>query len=203
MADAPDSKSGVLRDVGVQLPPPAPLYKIRGEEMNKQRLVLTLICITLSFTVFLTAFESNVFAGMVGESAPEFRLKDLKGNEVSLSSFKGKPVLLNFWMTWCHFCKKERKELDALYKAYKDKDLVIIAVALDKSKRVVKNFIKNHPAEYIVLSDTEMTAGRMYGVRGYPTTFLIDRDGIVKYKFSGARAWSSSVSGDIIDKLIK
>ena len=171
--------------------------------MNKRKLVVTLIYVSLAVAVFLTAFESNAVGAMVGESAPLFTLKDLDGNEVSLSSFKGKPVLLNFWATWCYFCKKERKELDALYKAYNDKDLVIIAVALDKSKKVVENFMKVHPADYIVLTDTKMTSAAMYGVRGYPNTFLIDREGVIKYKIPGYRKWSSNISMSIIDKLIK
>ena len=74
---------------------------------------------------------------------------------------------------------------------------------MDKSKRTIANFMKKHPADYIVLVDTKMTSSAMYGVSGFPTTFMIDRDGIVKQKFVGAREWSSRVIGDIIDKLIK
>ena len=171
--------------------------------MYKKRLFLTLTCIALSFAVLLAAFESLAFAGTVGESAPHFTLKDLDGKDVSLSSFEGKPVFLNFWMTWCKYCKKERKELDALHKAYKDKDLVIISVALDRSKKKVVNFMEEYPADFIVLTDSKMKSGAMYGVRGFPATFLIGRDGIIKHKVSGYREWSSSYSGRIIDKLIK
>ena len=175
--------------------------------MKKQKLVVTLICMFIAIAVLLTSYESSAVdwpsGGMVGESAPDFTLKDLKGNDVTLSSFKGKPVFLNFWATWCGFCKKERKELDALYKVYKEKDLLIIAVALEKSKEKVVNFVKKHPAEYIVLLDTKMTSGAMYGVSGFPTTFLIDSEGVIKYKAPGYREWSSSFSASIIDKLIK
>lgn len=175
--------------------------------MKKQRLALTLICISLSLAILFTAIDSyaiNWLSGsMIGESAPDFTLKDLKGNKVTLSSFRGKSVFLNFWATWCPFCKKERKELDALYNAYKDKDLIIISVALDKSKKKVKNFMKNHPSDFIVLTDTKRVSGTMYGVNGFPTNFLIDREGVIKYKSFGYREWSSSISRGIIDKLIK
>jgi len=171
--------------------------------MKKQRLVLALIYVSLTVAVLLTAFENNVVAGMIGESAPLFTLKKLDGNEVSLSSFKGKPVFLNFWATWCPYCMKERKELDALHSAYKDKDLVIISVSLDKSEKTLRSFMKRHPAEYVVLTDTKMTSGAMYGVSGFPTTFLIDREGIIRYNAPGYREWSSSISTSIIDKLIK
>jgi len=175
--------------------------------MKKQRLVLTLICIFLTVAVLLTAFESNAadlpVGGMVGERAPDFTLKDLSGKDVSLSSYKGKPVFLNFWASWCPFCKKERKELDALYNTYKDKDIVIISVSLDKSEDTLRSFMKEHPAGYIVLTDTKMMSAAMYGVRGFPTTFLIDREGVIKYKAPGFREWSSSSSRTLIDELIK
>lgn len=175
--------------------------------MKKQRLLLTLICMFLSIAVLFTAIDSNAidwFSGsMIGESAPDFTLKDLKGNEVTLSSFRGKSVFLNFWATWCSYCRKERKELDALYKAYNDKDLVIISISLDKSEKTLRSYMKNHPADYIVLTDTKMTSAAMYGVSGFPTTFLISREGVIKYKSPGYREWSSSGSKSIIDKLIK
>ncbi len=63
--------------------------------------------------------------------------------------------------------------------------------------------MKDYPAEYIVLSDTKMESAAMYGVRGFPTTFLIGRDGVIKFKSPGYREWSSSASIQIIDKLIK
>ena len=74
---------------------------------------------------------------------------------------------------------------------------------MDKSKKKIINFIEIYPAEYTVLIDTKMMSGAMYGVRGFPTTFLIDREGVINYKASGYREWSSRVTSDIIDKLIK
>jgi peroxiredoxin len=171
--------------------------------MKKQKPVFTLICVFLSLAILLTAFEGDATAVSVGDKAPLFTLKDLKGNDVSLSSFKGKTVFLNFWATWCPYCRKEREELNALYKAYNEKGLVIISVSLDRSEDTLQSYMKDNPAEYIVLTDTKMTSGAMYGVRGFPTTFLIDRDGVIMYKAPGYKEWSSSASGMIIDKLIK
>ena len=72
--------------------------------MKKKSLIVILICMSLSIALLLTAFEANAndwpFGGMVGERAPLFTLNDLDGNEVSLSTFKGKPIFLNFWATW-------------------------------------------------------------------------------------------------------
>lgn len=153
--------------------------------------------------VLLTAIATDAAAAGVGDNAPLFNLKDLDGKDVYLSTFKGKPVFLNFWATWCPYCRKERKELSALHDKYKETDLVIISVSLDSSESKLKSFMKEHPADYIVLTDTQKQSAAMYGVRGYPTTFLIDRDGVVRQRFSGAREWTSITSGNIIDKLIK
>ena len=68
--------------------------------MKKQKLALTLMCMILSIAVLLTSFEGDAAAGMVGENAPIFTLKDMDGKNVSLADFKGKPVFLNFWATW-------------------------------------------------------------------------------------------------------
>jgi peroxiredoxin len=171
--------------------------------MKKQRLLLTSICIFLSLTFLLGAFEGSAAAAEVGDNAPLFNLKDLDGNDVYLSTFKGENIFLNFWASWCPYCKKERKELTALHKAYKDKDLVIISISLDRSEKKLRTFMKDNPAEYIVLTDTKMESAGMYGVRGFPTTFLIGRDGVIQYKSPGYREWSSSASRQIVDKLIK
>ena len=68
--------------------------------MKKKSLILILICMSLSIALLLTAFEGAAAAGMVGENAPIFTLKDMDGKNVSLADFKGKPVFLNFWATW-------------------------------------------------------------------------------------------------------
>lgn len=139
---------------------------------------------------------------VIGSQATDFTIKDLKGNDVTLSSYKGKPVLLNIWATWCPYCRKERAELNELYKVYNSKGLVIISVANDRSIEKVKQFIKNNPASYIVLSDKDGIVTDAYSVYGLPTNFLIDRNGIIKNKFSGFRSWTDSESVKILDNLI-
>lgn len=143
---------------------------------------------------------------IIGKNAPDFTVKDLSGNRVSLSSFKGKPILLNIWATWCPYCRKERAYLNSLYEEYKDKGLVIIAVSIDNSTERVKRYLKRIPAGYVVLIDEEGIDGvvaRSYGVYGLPTSFLINRNGIIKYKFMGLRRWTSRTSKKLIEELLK
>jgi peroxiredoxin len=146
-------------------------------------------------------FDPLLYDNSIGSKAPDFSLKDLSGKAVSLSSFKGKPVLLNFWATWCPYCRRERAHLNALYKEYQNKGLIILSVATDQSTAKVREYLKQIPAEFIVLSDSSGTAASLYSVGGLPTSYLINRDGIIKNRFIGFREWSDSGSKMVIDKL--
>ena len=139
---------------------------------------------------------------IIGENAPDFILKDMSGKDVTLSSFKGKPIVLNFWATWCPYCRQERPYLKSLYEEYKDKDLVIIAVSLDRSSKTVKRFLEQNPAPYMVLTDTEGMTVALYNIMGYPTTYLINRNGKITQKLVGPVEWTDRNVKDFIDKLI-
>jgi thiol-disulfide isomerase/thioredoxin len=109
---------------------------------------------------------------------------------------------LNFWATWCPYCRQERPYLKSLYEEYKDKDLVIIAVSLDRSSKTVKRFLEQNPAPYMVLTDTEGMTVALYNIMGYPTTYLINRNGKITQKLVGPVEWTDRNVKDIIDKLI-
>jgi peroxiredoxin len=149
------------------------------------------------------AFEPWPVEPLIGNSAPDFSLEDLNGKSVSLTSFRGKPVLLNFWATWCPYCRKERPHLDNLYKEYSNKNLIIISIAIDRSLEKLKKFMENKSAQYVLLYDGQSRVASAYNVAGLPTSFLIDRNGIIKRKFTGFREWNSVSSKEIIDALIE
>jgi len=143
---------------------------------------------------------------IVGKKAPEFTVKDLSGTNVSLSSFIGKPILLNIWATWCPCCRRERAYLESLHREYKDRGLVILAVSIDTSVKRVKRYLKRIPASYTVLIDEDGINGivaRSYRVYGLPTSFLINRDGIIRYKFTGLRRWTDPGLKKFIEELLK
>lgn len=149
---------------------------------------------------FFSPFEIDK---LVGKKAPDFKAEDLSGNKVSLPSYRGKPILLNFWATWCPYCREERSSLNALHKLYKNTDLVIIALSVDKSEETVRRFLKRNPSDFAVLHDRDNKASRLFGVYSLPTTFLIDRNGIIKNKFLGLRNWTDESSKKRIEELIK
>jgi thiol-disulfide isomerase/thioredoxin len=118
---------------------------------------------------------------------PELTLKDLNGNNVSLSDFKGKVVLVNFWATWCEACRAEVPSLVELQHKYADKGFVILGIALDdEGKKVVAPFVakerfdvdgRKEPMDYRILIGNDDAAEKFGGLFGYPTSILISKDG--------------------------
>ena len=162
-----------------------------------------LAAFALSGELNAQSFSPFEMEKLIGKEAPEFTVTDLSGKKVSFSSFRGKPILLNFWATWCSYCRKERQYLNSLHKLYKDKGLVIVAVSTDKSSETVKRYMKKMPADFVVLHDTDNQAAEQYGVYSLPTSFLINRKGIIKHKFIGLRRWTDSGSTALFKELLK
>lgn len=114
--------------------------------------------------------------------AIDFKLVDINGKERTLSEFKGKKVFLNFWATWCGYCKTEMKDIQKLYDETKDKNIVILAVDVGESNDKVKEFIDSNKYTFTVLLDKDQEITKAYGIQGFPTTLFIDEEG---YVYSG------------------
>ena len=120
--------------------------------------------------------------------AADFTLKDLKGNSVTLSSFKGKKALLVFSATWCPYCVAEIPDLNAFYDKHQDKDVKLINVDIQESIAKVTAFAEKHKIKYTVVLDADGKVAGKYEVYGIPTIILIDEDGIIKYRGSRPKA---------------
>ena len=124
----------------------------------------------------------------LGSQAPDFALKDVHGQEVRLSALRGKAVVVDFWATWCGPCRAVMPHLQALSEAYPE-GLEIVAVSLDQDpSKVVPAFIEQMGLTFTVLADTGavQVARQWGGIRSIPTSFLIDRDGVVVHRWEGA-----------------
>jgi len=115
----------------------------------------------------------------MGKIAPDFTLQDLKGRQISLSDFKGKVVLLDFWATWCGPCIKSIPNLEMLYTKYKDEGLVVLGLNDEPDHAKVEQFAQGKMS-YAVLLDAKRQFAE-YGIRAIPTLFYIDRNGKVRY----------------------
>lgn len=155
----------------------------------------------LTIILFLTVcFSSPAFSG---EKTTDFTLPDINGKKVSFSEFKGMVVVLNFWATWCGPCRAEMPSLNNLYNEYKDKGFVVLAVSVDTSEKPVKSFAREHKLAFPILMDKDKAVSfDEYTVLGLPTTFLIDKNGVVIEKIMGEREWDSPQMKEKILKLL-
>jgi len=143
---------------------------------------------TALFSVFLIAVAALARAEAVApQPAPVWKLKDVEGKVISSETFKGKVVVVDFWATWCPPCRAEIPGYIELQKKYGKDGLVIIGVSLDqKGPAVVKPFIEKFGINYqIVMGDDDITAA-FGGMDAIPTTFIIDRAGIIRDRKVGA-----------------
>src|SRR3989338_4484627 len=136
--------------------------------------------------------------------APDFALNTLDGKKVSLKGFKGKAVFLNFWATWCPPCTIEMPSMEIIHKRFKDKGLIVVAVNSEEGEKKVSKFIKKKGYTFLVLLDTDgSVTSDSYRTVGLPTTYLIDRQGMVVGKAEGAREWDSEESFRLKEEILK
>ncbi|MGD2081104.1 MAG: TlpA disulfide reductase family protein [Nitrospirota bacterium] len=140
---------------------------------------------------------------LVGSRAPEFALRDMHGKYVSLTALRGKVVVLNFWATWCPPCRKELPGLEGLRREYAGRGLAVVAVSTDSTERGIRKFLAETPLSLRVVHDRDGRISQLYGVFSLPTTFVIDRRGIVISHIIGERDWGSSRMRSQIETLLE
>lgn len=114
----------------------------------------------------------------VGSAAPDFHASDLKGSVVTLSELRGQFVLINFWATWCAPC---RVEMPVIQARYNDGGFAVLAVNFDESAEKVQGFVDELGLDLPVLLDPGGAVQELYRVRGYPTTYFVDGQGVIQY----------------------
>jgi len=121
---------------------------------------------------------------MVGQSAPDFSLKDLQGKTVRLQDFRGRLLLMEFWAPWCGHCRKNIEPLRQIKAAYGQMGLVILGPSLEQGRKTVSRFAEQQQVPYRVVFADRDTLAR-YGVSGIPVTVLVDAEGVVRYWHAG------------------
>jgi peroxiredoxin len=129
-------------------------------------------------------------APRVGHMAPDFVLQTLDGREVRLSDYRGHVVFLNFWATWCGPCKTEMPAMEQLYREFRPKGFVVLAVSTDaEGPTVTKPYRDALGLTFTIAHDADMLVGRLYGVRSLPQTFMVSREGVITHQIYGSRDW--------------
>ena len=136
------------------------------------------------------------------KQAPAFSLKGLDGNQVSLSDFRGKPVLITFWATWCASCKEEMPLFEKFSQGKRDQ-LTILLIAIDgERKKAVQTIVNKNKITLPVLLLLKEKVMDQYGVRGWvPQTYLVDQEGMLLGKIIGQRDWCSAEAWSCMKEL--
>lgn len=166
------------------------------------RLPLVTMAIFLVFLMVLPVWGQHP-APEVDHVAPDFTLPDLEGNQISLSTYKGRVVLLNFWATWCPPCRLEMPTMEKAYRKYRDKGFEVVAVSVDAGpKSSVKSFLRELGLSFQVLLDPDMETLRAYRGFSLPMTVVIDRQGVIRSRELGYRDWSDGESTKLFQRLL-
>jgi peroxiredoxin len=121
-----------------------------------------------------------------GNLAPDFTLTDLDGHKLTLSDYRGKVVLLDFWATWCGPCRTEIPHFVEMQNKYGPQDFQVIGISMDDDAKPVRQFAQQYKLNYPVAVGDDKLADRFGGVMGLPVNFIIDRQGRVHAKYLGA-----------------
>ncbi|GIN68330.1 redoxin domain-containing protein [Bacillus sonorensis] len=149
--------------------------------MVKKLLAAALLLLLAGFAVWNFAINNKADIGIEkGEKAPDFTLSSLKDGDISLSDFKGKKVLLNFWATWCKPCKTEMPDMEKLQNDHKN--IAVLAVnftSSEKNSKAVEEFADSLDLTFSIVLDQEGINAK-YGIFSYPTSFIINESGIIE-----------------------
>ena len=159
-------------------------------------LMLALLAVLMAAYVLYDRLEQKTETQQLAQQqaaqtlpAPDFTVYDAQGNAVSLSDYFGKPIVLNFWASWCGPCKMEMPDFDKAYQQLGDEVQFLMINVTDGSRETVEiasEFIQSQGYTFPVFYDTEIDASYAYGVRALPTTYFINADGDVVTGASGA-----------------
>jgi peroxiredoxin len=148
------------------------------------------------------ALATPIGALQPGDRAPDFSAPGISGGSVSLAAYKGKVVYLDFWASWCGPCAQSLPALDQLRKEFKPEDFQVVAVNVDRQPSLAKAFLKKRPVGYPSALDPAGGLPAKFGVDSMPTSFLIDRSGVVRHVQRGFRPSDVEPLREKIQKLV-
>jgi peroxiredoxin len=150
--------------------------------------------------VALSACYTGSRPPRIGSSAPDFTVQD-SDRTVVLDKFRGQIVVLNFWATWCPPCVEEMPSLVEMQRRMKNKGVTVVAVSIDVDENAYRGFLKQHGVDLLTVRDPAEKTPALYGTHGWPETFIIDRNGVIRRKFIGPVDWTEPEITDYLSKL--
>ena len=182
--------------------PPQAHQVVKQSKINrsKRHRIITLVIAGVALVVLgvlvkgLTMNPSIVSSALIGKPAIDFEvevlegaswLPKLNGNKIKLSDLRGKPVILNFWASWCVSCREEAAQMEMFWEKYRDRGIIVLGVAIQDSPEAAREFAKQHGKTYPIALDVSGKTSIDYGVYGVPESFFIDEKGIILHKEAG------------------
>jgi len=148
----------------------------------------------------LLSSSCNTHPQRIGSAAPNFTVQD-SDHKVTLSDFRGKVVLVNFWATWCPPCQAELPSLIAMQDRVRAKGVMVLGVSIDVDENAYHRFLKERNVNFMTVLDPEQKVATMYGTTGWPETYIVDRDGVLRRKIVGPIDWNSAEINEFLGKL--
>ena len=145
--------------------------------------------ILLALALALAGCDRGNSTGLVGGPAPDFTVKD-GSQTISLHDYRGKTVVLTFWASWCAPCIEEEPSLVNIANQMNGTNVVFLGVSIDEDADAYQRFLKEYRVPFTNVRDPQQSAAMKYGATGWPETYIIDKDGVIRRKFVGAVQWN-------------
>jgi cytochrome c biogenesis protein CcmG, thiol:disulfide interchange protein DsbE len=176
---------------------------------GRKQLAIALLIIGITGAIGSGAvryFRKELFPVQLGSRAPNFTAATLDSipHQRSLDNYRGQVVMVNVWATWCLPCRVEMPSIEALHKAYGPKGLKILAVSIDDpgTDSTIRAFVKQYGLTFEVLHDPTAKISERYDILGYPETFIVGKDGIIRKKLMSATDWNSPEARALVERLL-
>jgi len=158
------------------------------------------LAFVLAFLGLMTGCFSASRPPHVGSAAEDFTVRDADG-QVTLNEFRGRVLVLNFWATWCTPCSQELPSLMDMQDHMRSRGVVVLGVSIDVDNDAYHRFLKQRNVNFLTVRDPEQKVAALYGTSGWPETYIIDRQGVMRRKIVGPIDWDSSEITQFLNKL--
>jgi len=176
---------------------------------GRQQLAVGALVVGIVAAVAFSAshyLRHELFPVELGSRAPDFTASTLDSipKQKSLADYRGQVLMLNVWATWCLPCRVEMPSIEALNKAYGPKGLKIVAVSIDDpgTDSTIRAFVKQYGLTFEILHDAKAAITDAYDISGYPETFIVGRDGVIRKKLMSATDWNSPDARALVERLL-
>lgn len=160
-----------------------------------------LLVIAALFT-YAQAFSTALLTAIPSKpKAPNFSLKNMDGEIITLDNYKGRPVIVNFWATWCPPCRKELPSMNRAWEKIKDENIAMVAINVGEDEDTVFAFTGSYPIIFDLLLDVSGEVIGTWPIKGLPTTFVLDAAGHLVYQAVGGREWDDDELLDLVRSL--